>query len=160
MKKWPHLSFIVQDVSQILLSQGASKLASEYTARIKFQQHDFFTPQPLTDAAVFFMRQCLHNWPDEDCVKILRGFVPALEQCKDGTCLLINESILPSPGILPKLEERLLRQVDMSMLINLGSRQRTADDYRNLIKQADVRLQIVNVHSVGSMGLIEVQLSR
>jgi hypothetical protein len=106
------------------------------------------------------MRQCMHNWIDADCVKILRASVPALEECKYGTPLLLNESILPIPGAVPRLEELLIRQVDMSMLINLGSKQRTVDDFRKLIKEADDRLETVKVHNVGSMGLLEVQLIR
>ena len=34
--------------------------------------HDFFTPQPVTDASVFVVRQVLHDWPDKQCLEILR----------------------------------------------------------------------------------------
>jgi hypothetical protein len=89
----------------------------------------------------------------------LKGFVPALEQAKQGTPLLINESILPAPGVLPRADERLMRQVDMSMLINVGARLRTEDDFRRIVKAADSRLDITRVLSVGSMGLLEVRLT-
>lgn len=154
------MSFLVQDNNQTLLSQGASQLPAEYVARFTFQEHDFFTPQTVTNASLFFIRQCLHNWPDSSCVAILRAFVPALEVCKKETVLLINESVVPKPGNLSRLDERLVRQVDMSMLINCGSRQRTEDDFRRLVKEADARLDVVEVHSVGSMGLLEVRLVR
>ncbi|KAI0468883.1 S-adenosyl-L-methionine-dependent methyltransferase [Xylaria cf. heliscus] len=157
-KKWPHLSFIVQDASPTLLSQGRTQLPIEYESRFTFQEHDFFTPQIATNAHVFFIRQCLHNWTDEDCVKILRCFVPALEKCKDGTPLLINESVLPELGSMSRAQERLVRHVDISMLINVGGRQRSADDFRKMCKDADKRLEIVKVYCTGSMGLLEVQL--
>jgi hypothetical protein len=159
-QRWPHLSFIVQDVSEALLSQGVSQLPEKHRSRFTFQPHDFFNDQPVSTASLFFIRQCLHNWTDADCVKILRAFVPALEKCREGTPLLINESVLSNTGRMPRHEERLVRQVDMSMLINLGARQRTEDDFRRLVKEADVRLEIVMVHSIGSMGLLEVQLVR
>ncbi|KAI0455768.1 S-adenosyl-L-methionine-dependent methyltransferase [Xylaria acuta] len=157
-KKWPHLSFIVQDASPTLLSQGRAQLPIEYESRFTFQEHDFFTPQTVTNAHSFFIRQCLHNWTDEDCVKILRCFVPALEKCRDGTPLLINESVLPELGSMTRSQERLVRHVDISMLINVGGRQRSADDFRKMCKDADERLEVVKVHSTGSMGLLEVQL--
>ncbi|KAF2681265.1 S-adenosyl-L-methionine-dependent methyltransferase [Lentithecium fluviatile CBS 122367] len=159
-KEWPELSFVVQDSSPTLLSQGSLRLPPQYTSRFSFQEYDFFTPQLITQADLFFIRQCLHNWPDAACIKILRGFVLALENCKDGTPILINESILPRPGsgVISRSEERLMRQVDLSMLINVGARQRTEDDFHRLVKAADNRLDIVKVHSVGSMGLLEVHL--
>ncbi|GAW14657.1 hypothetical protein ANO14919_040600 [Xylariales sp. No.14919] len=157
-KKWPHLSFIIQDASATLLSQGRDQLPAEYESRFMFQEYDFFTPQPVTNAELFLIRQCLHNWADEDCVKILRGFVPALEKCKEGTPLIINESILPDLGSISKYQERLLRHVDMSMLINVGGRQRSADDFRKICKDADERLEIVKVYNTGSMGLLELKL--
>jgi hypothetical protein len=127
-------------------------------SRFTFQEHDFFTPQTVTNANMFFIRQCLHNWTDEDCVKILRCFVPALEKCKNGTSLLINESILPKLGSMSRPQERLVRHVDMSMLINVGGRQRSSDDFRKICKDADERFEVVREYNMGSMGLLEVQL--
>jgi hypothetical protein len=131
----------------------------DFKSRFTFQKYDFFTPQPVNHADAYFIRQCLHNWPDAECIKILKGFVPALEQAKQGTPILINESILPVPGVLPRADERLMRQVDMSMLINVGARLRTEDDFRRIVKAADPRLDITRVLSVGSMGLLEVRLT-
>jgi hypothetical protein len=33
--------------------------------------HDFFEPQPITDASVFFLRMITHDWPDSYARKIL-----------------------------------------------------------------------------------------
>ena len=35
--------------------------------------HDFFELQPVKEAAVYFMRVVLHDWPDEDTIKILKN---------------------------------------------------------------------------------------
>lgn len=67
-------------------------------SRLTFMQHDFFTPQPIRDANVYFVRQCFHNYNDADCVRILQALVPALECCPAGTPLLINDIVLPEPG--------------------------------------------------------------
>lgn len=141
-QRFPNLNFIVQDQSPALLSLGSSKLPQPYLSRFTFQQHDFFIPQPVTNASAFFIRQCLHNWPDSEAVKILRAFVPALKQCRGDTHLIINESILPGLGQMKRGEERLIRQVDMSMMINVGARQRTEGDFRRLLNEADKSFEV------------------
>jgi hypothetical protein len=141
---FPKLRFIVQDISEELLVDG-EKLASKDSKvanRISFMQFNFFDPQPVNTATAFFIRQCLHDWNDDDVVKILRGFVPALEKCPPRTPLLINEIILPRPEEKSRCEEHQIRQVDISMLVLLGSRQRTARDFEILLKSADKRYYV------------------
>lgn len=110
--------------------------------RLIFQQHNFFDPEPVHDANAFLLRQCLHNYNDSDCIKILRAVVPALENCKPRTPLLINDIILPESGTTTRLEERHLRQVDMTMLVALGSKQRTEQEFKALLKEADERFTV------------------
>ena len=110
--------------------------------RVTFMKHDFFEPQPVYDANVYFTRQVLHNWDDDSVVKILKGYVPALESSKPGTPLLINDTILPTPGSITLYEERILRQMDVAMLLQLGARQRNVEDVRRLLKQADERYRV------------------
>lgn len=62
-------------------------------ARIEKQKQDFFAPQPVKGAKCYFMHIILHDWPDEDCVKILSHLrdvmTPGYSQ------LLVNDAILP-----------------------------------------------------------------
>ncbi|KAF5639050.1 O-methyltransferase [Fusarium sp. NRRL 25303] len=157
---FPNLSFVVQDVSPEALDDGKAKLPSEIADRVSFMLHDFFKDQPITDANAFFMRQCLHNWRDEDCIKILRGLVPALEKCKPGTPLLINEEVLPELNEVSKYQEHLSRQCDMCMFVVAGSKERTRGDFEKLLKEADSRFKVVKVHrnSTSTMGLVEAYL--
>ncbi|KAI7772389.1 hypothetical protein LZL87_007750 [Fusarium oxysporum] len=159
---FPDLTFIVQDVSIEALDDGKGKLPSEIADRVSFMQHDFFKDQPITDASVFFMRQCLHNWRDEDCIKILRALVPALEKCKPGTPLLINEEVLPELNEVSKYQEHLSRQCDICMFVVSGSKERTRGDFEKLLKEADSRFKVVKVHrnSTSTMGLVEAYLGQ
>ena len=106
-------------------------------------QHDFFTPQPIHDAGAFFIRQCIHNYNDKDSTRILSGFVPALEQCDPGTPLLINDTVLPLPGVKTRFEEHSLRQVDMAMMVGYGAKQRTEREFLKLLKDADERFEVI-----------------
>lgn len=38
---------------------------------MKFQGHDFFTPQPIKAPDVFFIKFIVHDWPDDAALKIL-----------------------------------------------------------------------------------------
>ena len=35
--------------------------------------HDFFKPQPIRNASVYFMRMILHDWPDYKALEILKA---------------------------------------------------------------------------------------
>ena len=140
-----------------MLAQGKT-LVGPFQGRITFMQYSFFEPQPQRNAAAFFIRQCTHNWCDRDVITIFKSFVPGLEGSKKGTPLLINETVMPEPGVRPAHEERALRQLDILMLVGLGAKQRTKAEFEALLKAADPRYEIVNVHADGPMGLLEVHL--
>jgi hypothetical protein len=118
-----NLEFVVQDSNSSALAEGKAKVGSDISPRVTFMQHDFFGEQTITDANAFFLRQCLHNWNDGDCIKVIRALVPALEKCKPGTRILINEIILPERNEMPKYEEYLSRQVDMCMFVVAGAKE-------------------------------------
>ncbi|KAL9607259.1 MAG: hypothetical protein Q9167_007812 [Letrouitia subvulpina] len=141
---YPNLSFIVQDNSPVMLnqiSQTTSSAAQPYD-RVRFMHHSFFDPQPVAPASAYFIRSCIHNWPDEDCIRIFRALVPALERCASGTPFLINETILPDLGTRTGYEERDLRQLDLCMMVALGAKQRTRGEFQKLLKEADGRYRV------------------
>ena len=140
-QKFPNLYCIVQDISVDMMGSEANNKVHE-AERVKFMKHDFFSPQPIHDAAVYFTRQVLHNWDDASVVNILKGYVPALESCRPGTPLLINDTLLPSPGTVSRYNERMVRQLDVAMLLQLGAKQRNVEDIRHLLNQADERYEV------------------
>ena len=139
---FPDLEFVVQDINPDMLSQGKGLDMTGIEGQITFQQHDFFQPQRIYDASAFFLRQCIHNYNDEDSIKILRALTPALAQCAPGTPLLINDTILPSLGSKLRSEEHDLRQMDINMLVVLGAKQRTEKEFRKLFKEAHEQFEV------------------
>ncbi|KAL8758327.1 MAG: hypothetical protein Q9199_001583 [Rusavskia elegans] len=137
------MAAVTQDVSADTLARAKCDSAlMGLSDRVTFQQHDFFTPQPIHDTGAFIIRQCLHNQNDEGVVKILRALVPAMERCRPGTPLLINETILPEFGQVSKSQEHAVRRMDLMMLVVLGAKQRTEKEWREIIKIADAKLQV------------------
>jgi hypothetical protein len=108
--------------------------------RVSFMRHDFFQPQPIDTAGLFFLRQVVHNYNDETSVNIFKSFVPAMEKCS--ASLLINDMVLPAANTEPKVEEHHLRQLDIAMLNGYAAKQRTLKQFSQLLKQADQRFEV------------------
>ena len=163
-KQFPDWTFQVQDIDPNMFAKTSSTLDPDLKDRISFHKHSFFEPQPVSPAfappntsTVYFMRQCLHNWADLECLSILRSLVPALAAAPKDTVLLLNETVIPERGSIPFTEERRMRQIDIAMLMIFNAKQRTESEWRELVKAADARLEIRRVLSDGSpMGLMEV----
>ena len=132
----------MQDLHDNMFEETLTEATKDLSSRVSFVHHDFFTTQPLYEGVdAWVLRQCLHNWSDEDGVKILKQFVPAMEK-NPKTALLINESIIPNRGDLPLNEERSFRQIDIAMFITTNAKQRTESEWRALIASADPRLRV------------------
>ncbi|KAI0102148.1 S-adenosyl-L-methionine-dependent methyltransferase [Nemania sp. FL0031] len=149
-KEFPHLSFVVQDETEDMLNKGQELLTDDVRERVSFAKADLFKPQPYKGAAAYLIRQCVHNWADHDVVKMSKAV----------TSLLINDIILPEPGTVPRLWEREMRQADMVMMMIFGAKQRTKAEFEALLKEADLRYEIRNVHDKGALGVLEVYLER
>ena len=89
---YPGTKFIVED-SPETIKQAEGMLAANpaKNGNVSFMPHDFFKPQPVEGAAVYFFRWILHNWSDKYCVEILRNLIPAL---KKGSRVILYENLL------------------------------------------------------------------
>jgi C-methyltransferase len=114
------LSAVVSTVSNIL---SYTRLAD----RVRIEAGSFFDSVPAGGDA-YVLKNILHDWPDDKAVRILRNVHAAAG--RDATVLLV-ELVIPDhdrdfPG----------KWADLEMLLNLGARERTAVEYRNLLGQA------------------------
>lgn len=76
LAKWfPHLSFIVQDLADVVVD-GPQHVPADLQQQIQFQAKDMFDGQNEHGADVYLLRHVLHNFPDEYCVKILQAQLP------------------------------------------------------------------------------------
>lgn len=95
---------IVQDLPDAIGSRATSP--NEQGGRVTFMAYDFFTPQLVIDADVYFMRQILHNFNDDNCIRILKVAAAGM---KPSARLIINDRILPQRGEGPAAMEHRLR---------------------------------------------------
>ena len=110
-KAFPNLAFTVQDFENVVETGERAFLEetreqAELRKQVRFMAHDAFKDQPIKGASVYLLRSVFHDWPDESCIAILRGLIPALEK---GATVLINDYVMPGPGELELLDERRAR---------------------------------------------------
>jgi 6-hydroxytryprostatin B O-methyltransferase len=157
-KAFPELNFIVQDLPGNVNSGNAfSGDELSLAGRIVFQAHNFFDIQPYKGADVYLLRMIIHDWQTEDAAKILRQLISAM---KTNSRIIIMDTLLPTPGTMPAIQESLLRAREMTMLQSFNSTERDIDDWKVLLQTTDPRFKIANVvQPVGSiMAVLEVTL--
>ncbi|KAK7453966.1 hypothetical protein VKT23_011478 [Stygiomarasmius scandens] len=94
-ERYPDLKLVVQDLSGIIdnahevwAKRNPEAISS---GQVELQVHDFFEPQPQKKAAIYFLKHVLHNWSDENCVKILTRL---RESADESTRLVLMESLI------------------------------------------------------------------
>ena len=114
-------------------------------------KHDFFKPQPVAGAKAYYLRSIFHDWPDHDCVKIMKNIAQVMK--KGYSKMLINDWILPEKNtpLYPAL-------LDINMMALLNAMERTRSQWEALLDQAG--LKVVKFHSVADdvEGLVEAEL--
>jgi len=73
------MRFIVQDLAGTT-QDGQKELPEKLKDRVSFMEHDFFTPQPIKGAAVYFFRWILHDWSDKYALRILQSLIPEMTE--------------------------------------------------------------------------------
>ncbi|KUJ07238.1 S-adenosyl-L-methionine-dependent methyltransferase [Mollisia scopiformis] len=131
--KVPTIECVVQDVAKVV-EEGKTQVPKEISDRVVFMEHDFFTPQPVKGADVYFLRWIFHNWSDKYCIDILRNLVPALQK---GARIIVNEFCVPPPGVLTPFQEKPLRSFDLVMLELFNAKERGGEEWAALFHAAD-----------------------
>ncbi|KAH7105014.1 S-adenosyl-L-methionine-dependent methyltransferase [Auriculariales sp. MPI-PUGE-AT-0066] len=128
--RYEGLKFVVQDRAQTI--PMGEKLWNEKFAdalpsgRVTLAAHSFLEPQPVKDAAVFFLRNIMHNWPDAEATAILKHLRDA---AVPATRLVLNDRIIPyatpstgnaSGQAVEKVPGVTLRAAPAPLLTNFG----------------------------------------
>lgn len=152
----PKMHLVVQEIPEVV-AKAKYEIPDDVADRVSMVAHDFFEAQP-TSADAYLFRQIFHNWGDKHCISMLKALIPAL---KPGAKVIVNDLVLPPPGVLPPAAERGVRGMDMIMLSLFNARERSKDDFEQLFAEADERFQQVKVWKPegSSLGLVEATWS-
>ncbi|KAI1039955.1 hypothetical protein LB505_006053 [Fusarium chuoi] len=157
---FPDLNFIIQDIPHVV-EEGAKVIKENNEAsianRIQFQEYDFFQKQPVVGADIYLLRQIFHNWDFENSVKILKNTVESMGQ---NSHVLIMDFVVPEPGTVSSVNERVLRSRDVGMMQLFNSLERDLEGWKAILAAVDSRLKInaVNTPYGSFMSVIDVVL--
>ncbi|KZM27336.1 O-methyltransferase [Ascochyta rabiei] len=153
--RYPSLNTIIIQDSPDVVVRAKDLIPAELLTRVKAQAHDFFKPQPVQGADVYFLRKILHDWPDSAAVAILKQIVPAM---KPSSRIILNEECVPAPGTLPNLKEWETRSRNMLLMAVNNGKERSEEEWKKLVEEADSRLVWKLLKRGETMAIMEITL--
>lgn len=136
---------VLQDRAEVIATVSADG-PFEATA------HDFFTSQPVKGARAYYLHSVLHDWSDDDCVKILEQLKPALRP--GYSTLLINELVVPRQN--PTWP---ITSMDQLMLVLGAMQERTEEHWEQILSRAGLKIVKMYGYEMGSESLIEAEIA-
>ncbi|KAK8500888.1 hypothetical protein V6N13_061842 [Hibiscus sabdariffa] len=91
---------------------------------------DMFSSVPKADAIM--MKEVLHNWDDEHCLKLLRKCYEALEE--KGKVIVISFMMVEEAD--GSNAAKFVCQMDLGMATSFGAKQRTANQFKSMAMAA------------------------
>jgi hypothetical protein len=134
----PGFRFVVQDLPSTIALARAN-LPAEFKGRIEFQEHDFFTPQPVQGADVYFLRAIIHDWSDKYAIAILKALVPAM---KKGARVIVHDMHTPEPKELGWWQDRQARASNLRMKLLFNAHDRERGEWEGLFARVDGRFRV------------------
>ncbi|KAI0063786.1 S-adenosyl-L-methionine-dependent methyltransferase [Artomyces pyxidatus] len=96
-KAFPNLKFVVEDQEEVI-NLGARKFWEDQAPNaiidgsVVLKVQNFFEPQTIRHAAVYFLRAIMHDWPDSACITILKNLRAA---ASSSSKLVIFDAMMP-----------------------------------------------------------------
>ncbi|MFE4664627.1 methyltransferase [Streptomyces sp. NPDC056716] len=131
----PHLRGTLIDLPGTV-SRAEAGLSGDavLAGRVTMSPGSFF--DPLTGGHdVLILAHVLHDWDDDDCVRLLRRCAEAVA---DGGAVLVVDRVVDESSVQGQLP---VSQRDVAMLLLLGGKERTEDEFRMLGKAAELGLR-------------------
>ena len=121
------LPFVIAGARHLLMEEGVSD-------RVELVPGDFFQSIPA-GADAYVMKHIIHDWDDDASIRILKNVRSAMSE--NGRVLVI-EMVIPQ-GSEPSPSKAL----DILMLVMEGGKERTKEEYAELLKAAGLALTAI-----------------
>jgi SAM-dependent methyltransferase len=130
---------ILFDLPHVIAGAGEIIQAQGLSGRCELQSGDFFEAVP-EGADLHLLKQIVHDWDDERATRLLKNCHRAL--APNGKLLLVEMVVprdnRPSPA----------QAMDLNMLVLLGGRERTEEEYQRLLQGGGFMLdRVIPTHS-------------
>jgi hypothetical protein len=149
LRAHPAMHGILFDLPHVVASAAPVIEASGVGDRCRLVPGDFFAAVPAGGDA-YLMKHVLHNWHDEDVVRILSNIRTALGGTPGGRVLVLDSVIRPGN------EPDYGKLMDVQMLVMPGGRERTAEELEGLFAQAGFALTAIHATDA-ALSVIEAQ---
>lgn len=127
----PAVRGVLADQEHVVAGAPAVLREAGVSDRVTIATADFFHRVPR-GADAYLLVRILHDWPDDDAVRILRTVRAALGP--HGRVLVVDAVVGP-PG-----EDPLTKFLDLVMLVSAGGRERTGPEWQDLFARAGLGL--------------------
>jgi hypothetical protein len=139
------MSGVVADIPSVVCNAREIIKSRDLENRCKTIECDFFISIP-TGSDAYLMSNILHDWSDAQCITILKNCHKAM---KKRSKLLIVEMVIP-PGNQPSIAKLL----DLEMLVTTGGRERTENEFKELLDKSGFRFS-KNIQTSAGVNIIE-----
>lgn len=85
----------------------------------------------------------IHDWADKEARQIISNVASAMSE---DSILLIMDTVLPDPGQVLATKERVLRSRDLTMMQTFNAKERSLDDWKDILKGDTYNLQLKDVN--------------
>jgi hypothetical protein len=133
----PAASGVLFDQPHVIAGARSMLEGAGLTDRVVLGGGDFFC-EVLAGADAYVLKTVLHDWSDADAEAILRRVRSAIGDRREARLLLIESVIRPGNAWdLGKL-------IDIEMLVTVGGRERTAEEWRTVLDRAGFEIVAVS----------------
>lgn len=146
LQKYPAMKGILADIDDVVAGAGSYLQSMGVSDRCQTVPLDFFKSVP-SGADTYIMKNIIHDWDDERALTILKNIRTAAGTNKQVKLLLLEIVIEPGGNPLGYL-------ADIEMMVLPGGRERSEQEYRELLARAGFRLTQI-VPTKGPQSVIE-----
>lgn len=131
LERYPAVHGLLYDQPEVVVSAGEIFEQAGVADRFEKSAGSFFDSVP-PGADAYILKAIIHDWPDAESIAILRR---CREAMRDDAVVLVVEQIL-GEGVDPVHTAFS----DLNMLVGPGGKERTLDEYREVLASADLTL--------------------
>lgn len=141
--KYPHLRGVVLDVPD-LIPIARQNMPPTLASRLEYVPGSMFESVPPAD--VYILKHIIHDWNDEECVRILRNCHRAMES--NGRLICVD-AVLPPMGDTSGAPSKL---TDLAMMAFITGKERTRVQWERLYKESGFRIASITTPRADNLG--------
>ena len=149
LERAPEAKGVIFDLEHVRGGAEAAIAARGLAGRVRFDGGNFFSAV-TPDGDLYVLKFILHDWPDEDCVRILQSIRKA---AKPTSRLIVVEMLVPE-----RPSDSFVNLLDLNMMVLVGGRERTAAEYQDLLRRAGFVLETVK-QTPGLNAVLEARIA-